>query len=783
MAQSADPKVSSARIMCEFYTGLLKLGDRPVPENLRASLDVFEKEYKEAKKAEKTRREEKERLEREAKVAEVEEAQPEPEEDEEYADDFEDEDAADPEAERANKLINEQMQREYQVAMQQRKGRAPSRGGTPKKDGVKQGILLPERQGMSHADVLENKKRSQEWTRQYERAQEILQLVPLDCITYDMMEIQPITEYELYIRNFGSSNTEQMATQVPDDTEVDATAVQTDEITSGNQCTQVPEDLGLNPHSQPEGRGRGRYRIDTAKLSSFMTNCSGVFRVLLDESTTAMEGGVDSQAYPFSTKVTTLKTSRFIGNDRGTTGCVFSRVALQYMASIHGQSRGEPPGGDASSNKAHLYDGLCLVWNISNPSTPDKFCIAGGTITTATFSPYNGHLLYGGSSNGSVYLWDLREPDFAHVQKKSDRTSAILRTPTYSTDYMSGDNHSCAIRRILPVGYNNILMGGMNDADWSEQVATLDEMGCVKIWIVVDVVDKRAFEKDFGLNVGGKLRLFRSATVQPQPTRLRFDPIPVPEKVTVREDIDPFDEVQQAKNISPMARKRRGPANTIWEDPATFPDLCAYDLEFQPDDASQFLIGSDGGYILHSSRFGDRAVPSRYRSAQRVPGDMLDSADVKYGTRVMSIHYAASTDSRLFLAGLSDGSISIYKTGWGTPVFTLDSFTDSAVIVARWSMFERGVIWALDAKGFIYVFDLIEDEPNKRNQPIIAHDCTIKTNGKVSYPNDFDFSYDAREPKLAVSYNCGRVDLHILTDSLLNGRGSSSCGDWLDSLL
>ena len=508
MNVSADPKVSSAHIMTNFYSGVLEFGKMPIPADLRQSVDVLEREYKEAKKAEKGRREEKERHEREAKVAEVEETVAEPEEDEEYDDDFEDDDFVDPDAEKANKIINQQMQREYEDAKQQRKDRTrDSRVGTPKKDTTNQGIVLAERKGMSHAEVLKGRKLSAERTKQMSRAQEILQLVPLDCVSFDMMEIQPITEYELYIRNFGSSNSEQVSTQVPDETEIDTTAIQTDEITMEDHVAQAPEDLGLSGKAvQPKGRGASRYRIDTAQLSAFMTNCSGVFRVLLDENMTALEGGVESQTCPFSRKTTTLKNNKFIGTERGTTGVVFSRVALQYMASIHESAKGEVSGfGEDTS----VRDGLVLVWNVSNPSTPDKFCIAGGTITTATFSPYNGHLLYGGryaprfhsptenrvsaptdsllstsifskffqlnhshhSSNGSVYLWDLREPDHAHVHhKKSGTSSAILRTPTYSTDYMSGENHSCAIRRILPVGYNNILMGGMNDSDSSEQV-------------------------------------------------------------------------------------------------------------------------------------------------------------------------------------------------------------------------------------------------------------------------------------------------------------------------
>ena len=398
MARETDPKGSSAGIMAEFYSTVLRWGGCPLPSKVREAIDVLERRYKTEKRAEKERLEEKARVEHEAQEKEVEELQPEPEEGEEYADDFEnaDDDAAvDAEAEHANKMINEQMNQQYVEAKKSKavKDRERAQARSPKREAAAAGIVLPERQGMSHDAVLKEKKRGHTYTRQYKRAQEILQLVSLDCVSYDMMEVAPVTEYDLYIRNFGNANCEQRATQVPDETEIDSLATQTDEVTMSAHGAQAPDDLGLSTHARaplPNAR-KERYRIDTAKLSSFMSNCSSVFRVLLDEGTTSLDGGVESAAYPFSTKVTTLRTAKFIGNDRGTTGVVFSRVALQYLVTTHGRAQGEA----YVDNATPLYDGLCIIWNINNPTIPDKVCVAGGAVTSATFSPFNGHLLYG----------------------------------------------------------------------------------------------------------------------------------------------------------------------------------------------------------------------------------------------------------------------------------------------------------------------------------------------------------------------------------------------------
>ncbi len=37
-------------------------------------------------------------------------------------------------------------------------------------------------------------------------------MIDLDVVAYDMFDLQPLSEYELYIRNFGSEDTRQVHT-------------------------------------------------------------------------------------------------------------------------------------------------------------------------------------------------------------------------------------------------------------------------------------------------------------------------------------------------------------------------------------------------------------------------------------------------------------------------------------------------------------------------------------------------------------------------------------------
>ena len=45
--------------------------------------------------------------------------------------------------------------------------------------------------------------------------QELLTMIDLDIVAYDMFELQPLSEYELYIKNFGSEDARQVSNHSP----------------------------------------------------------------------------------------------------------------------------------------------------------------------------------------------------------------------------------------------------------------------------------------------------------------------------------------------------------------------------------------------------------------------------------------------------------------------------------------------------------------------------------------------------------------------------------------
>lgn len=84
--------------------------------------------------------------------------------------------------------------------------------------------------------------------------QELLSLIELDIVAYDMLDLSPLSEYEVYVKKFGSDDTRQVAVQSGEDCmEADA---QTDSLVSSDVWVQwPPEDLRGYGREQEEGEG------------------------------------------------------------------------------------------------------------------------------------------------------------------------------------------------------------------------------------------------------------------------------------------------------------------------------------------------------------------------------------------------------------------------------------------------------------------------------------------------------------------------------------------------
>ncbi|EPY89240.1 WD repeat-containing protein 60 [Camelus ferus] len=270
------------------------------------------------------------------------------------------------------------------------------------------------------------------------RSTKLLRLIDLDfSFTFSLLDLPPVNEYDMYIRSFGKKNTKQVGAGV----------------LTGEQVVQVIAVLLEEDRVAAEPSWPPRAQDCTLPLS---------------------DGSV-----PFNTGLL------FLQNRRVT--CVHaSQAQRRTVVSVHGL-----PGKAAAPllDSRHL---LC-VWDIWQPSGPQKVLLCESEVTCCCFSPCKAFLLFAGTAHGSVLVWDLREDARIHCSLKLSGCSWTFRTSTFSTDgVLTSVNHRSPLRAIEPVSASvckrqscvlSPFSAPEETSGLSFHIASLDESGVLNVWV------------------------------------------------------------------------------------------------------------------------------------------------------------------------------------------------------------------------------------------------------------------------------------------------------------
>ena len=88
---------------------------------------------------------------------------------------------------------------------------------------------------------------------------------------------------------------------------------------------------------------------------------------------------------------------------------------------------------DGQSDTTSCTKNIIAIWNIREPSFPQKILIAPQEITASCFDSTTAHLVFAGLSDGSICVWDLREKTHCHRRVETKTEDWTLRSPTYNT--------------------------------------------------------------------------------------------------------------------------------------------------------------------------------------------------------------------------------------------------------------------------------------------------------------------------------------------------------------
>ncbi|XP_064494022.1 cytoplasmic dynein 2 intermediate chain 1 isoform X4 [Pseudopipra pipra] len=505
-------------------------------------------------------------------------------------------------------------------------------------------------------------------SKQKKRSSELLPLIDLDfSVSFSLLDLPPVNEYDMYIRNFGKMNTKQAYVQCNEDN-LDRD-IQTEEVETLEKWTQHPGESSLvsgGPRNSQDMSVNGVLtpKIDSQRLANFLRSACQVIAVLLEEDQVATQPRKlrsRQTSLSISDSCFQLNTNQPFLHDRKISCLYVSQVQRQTLLSVHGLP--ERAGVDLLNRKS-----LICVWNIWQPSSPQKVLICDSEVMCCCFSPSKTTLVFAGTIDGSLLVWDLREDSRMHPHMMMSGTDWTFRVPTFSTDgILNSVNHTSPVLAVEPVStsLDTDHSYGLSGLSYQEevsgppfQIASMDENGILSMWVVVELqkVDLAGSQTDLGLVPGGKVKLVHSSTMELN------------------------------NSLFPKDIRQRMPQTLT--------------IKFLSSNPNHFIVGTNIGLLGHGTRHGLKVVPKLFRPQES-------------GLRSISI---TAIDffpfgKPLFLVGCSDGSIRLHQMTSEYPVMQWNDSTNGQPIIAlQWALTRPAVFFALDASSNIYIWDLLEND-------------------------------------------------------------------------
>ncbi len=374
-------------------------------------------------------------------------------------------------------------------------------------------------------------------------------------------------------------------------------------------------------------------------------------------------------------------------------------------------------------NSWHLKErSLLCIWDLNNPSKVSKVLICDGIASVCTFSSGLSSIVLCGTTEGTINLWDLREPVSLHFDEESARygVSSGLRTPTYTTASQckegdTSEDHSSEIVKI-------VLLGDKSNKEPTFQIASLDDRGLLNIWVVMELKsgDVAGSEVDLGIGIGGKWKLSLVSSI----------------------------------NVLDSSIDTIGPVTS---------DLVTY-----PDDYTRFLVGTHSGKILQAVRFGN-PLYTKYFSP---PSASIGS---------VTCLSASPFSPKHFIASFACGFVSIYSIMNRQPIisFAIEKEKESEsknsddkggrsskwacgvelVRQVAWSKTRPCVFFVLESSSIFSIWDLKDND----QYPVLRENMyNVYSQNVLSFALS-NVNSRAGRPYVSFSFENGAVVTHAIS--------------------
>ncbi|CAH3154809.1 unnamed protein product [Pocillopora meandrina] len=583
-------------------------------------------------------------------------------------------------------------------------------------------------------------------SRTRKRGQELMHLIDLDVAVFDIFELPPLNEYELYIKNFGRSDTKQAYVQYNEDNV--EKEVQTEDIETRTKWTQNPasDAAGFGDEEDDQEKDLStlaeKANIDSLRLSKFLQRAAQTCLIILEENVSEQTNTQfkDRKDMTCSDGFIQLATKHSYLEGRQVTCVHISPVQTYFLLTAYGAVKEQ--GKTASKAQPSIQEkGIVCFWNTNEPSEPQKVLICESTPRCCCLSPSKATLAFAGLEDGSVVAWDLRESSLMHSFSKISvgDSEVFLRPPTFSTAGVlrKDESHLSPVVSILPVvmpGDSARASGGTSVTSddmsgLSFQLASLEENAAINLWVVVELdrANDAGSESDLGLSPGGKIKLIRSSSISLH---------------------SPFRDFRSEMNLQSLI------------------------MRFLPHDPNHIYVGTDGGYILHCERHGSRAPPKAHRPAIE---NLVNVSAVDLSPWQLPC----------MLAGTEDGNLWLFNLKNEIPLFSWSTSTNgNGIISVQWSRSRPSVFYVLDINSNLHIWDLLKSDQGPVAVEKFKHGRVVC----FELSNDYSASgigIPGRNPELVLVFESGTVEIHKLSKVFTSASGEEldSFATYLDTVM
>ncbi|CAH1175628.1 unnamed protein product [Phaedon cochleariae] len=293
------------------------------------------------------------------------------------------------------------------------------------------------------------------------RGEEILSMIRLDTYSFTLFDLPPVP-YDVFIKNYGSTNSVQIAVQTGED-DIDEDT-QTDFVDMSTKWTQAPvafsnieEDdpqfwqtykqdyLGVGNENCEESKWETT-RFNEFSLNNFFSSAGNLVLRILEESRIGNINKLEknSRAIPFSAGYISLNTSEDIFKDSTVKFVTFSCDIRGRIMTVH-------------SRKSD-GDSVLAVWRICDPEKPEAVYLSHG-VSCCSFGPEKLGLVFAGLTSGMLSVWNLR-------RKKEE----FGNSADFCTDI--GCGHDSKIIGLYPIG--DISDSSFNELSQTNEVRESD---------------------------------------------------------------------------------------------------------------------------------------------------------------------------------------------------------------------------------------------------------------------------------------------------------------------